>query len=129
MKIRSGYVSNSSSSSFVVVGYLIDDESKTRYVDLIKEIDQLMSTKEIFEDFGCYFEKNGISIIYGDIDTGIEEGKTFVGKQICEYDLESESFPDVQFEIDDIKEQLEKFEKYLLPEEFKLKIIIGTKVC
>ena len=128
MKIRTGYVSNSSSSSFVAVGYILEDKSKTRYVDLIQELDPTMSVKEIFEDYGCHFEKNGISVICGDIDEGIKEGKTFVGKKLLDY-YDINEFSDEQFEIDEIKEKLELFEKYLLPEEFKLKLLTGTRTC
>lgn len=126
MKIRTGYVSNSSSSSFVAVGYILEDKSKKRYVDLIQELDQTMSDKEIFEDHGCHFEKNGISVICGDIDEGIKEGETFVGKKLLEY-YDFDGFSDEHFEIDEIKEKLELFEKYLLPEEFKLKLLTGTR--
>ena len=39
MKIRRGFVSNSSSSSFVMVGYLLKDESCSRFFELAKKLD------------------------------------------------------------------------------------------
>ena len=105
MKIRTGYVSNSSSSSFVAVGYVLEDKSKTRYVDLIQELVPTMSVKEIFEDYGCLFEKNGISVICGDIDEGIKEGETFVGKKLLEY-YDFDGFSDEQFELMKLKKNL-----------------------
>lgn len=106
MKIRSGFVSNSSSSSFIVKGYLLDD----------KDFDE----KTIMEKFGYYTEENikkytytygdkeelelsdmfwdfkeenkNISFLQGYYD-GVQEGKILIGEKL--HDSENADLPDM----------------------------------
>lgn len=128
MKIRTNYVSNSSSSSFVVVGYLIDDESMSKYYEMAKKLDpELVSQSKDVED---YIDKNGyetsgkgLSLFAGCDDNGFESGKTFVGKFIAKGDDDNNGMDEKIMDIDEIRNAISK--EFDFPDE-KIKVITGT---
>ena len=129
MKIRTSYVSNSSSSSFVLVGYVLEDESKDRFFQIAKKIDpELLSHYETVEDLvddeGYTVEnwKTSIIVRAGAEYNGLEEGKTFIGYYISP---EGDTITD----IGNVKEGLSDFETFLQDEEKKLKVVTGTEEC
>ena len=95
MKTRNGFVSNSSSSSFVVIGRMMDsaDITKIGILELLytpEEIDNMMpkgyrakkwSTLSDKEKKDAYYNINRcpFAILEGD-DDGMPEGKICVGK-------------------------------------------------
>ena len=129
MKIRTSYVSNSSSSSFVLVGYVLEDESKDRFFQIAKKIDpELLSHYETVEDLvddeGYTVENWKASIVVkaGAEYNGLEEGKTFVG-----YYISPEGYTII--DIGNVKEGLSDFETFLQDDEKKLKVVTGTEEC
>jgi hypothetical protein len=77
MKFKNGFVSNSSTSSFVVLGYKIDDTLENQ-----KKIVQVVNKKNLDDQDEIYVElwnlKDGFTYYSGG-DDGIEEGKALVG--------------------------------------------------
>ena len=94
MKIRNGYVSNSSSSSFVVA--LIDED-------------------------GYEVENDKVIVKTGCDDNGIEYGKTFVGKSISISDNDNCGMNDTIIDVDEIKNDPKEFENMFEGDEKKMK--------
>ena len=62
MKIRGNYASNSSSSSFVITGYLISDEDLSRYWKMVKELAPELVEK-CNNDFQCFQHEYGYDTV------------------------------------------------------------------
>ena len=128
MKIRMNYVSNSSSSSFVVVGYLIDDESMSKYYEIAKKLNpELVNKSKNMKDYisenGYETSGNGLSVITGCGDNGFDKGKTFIGKFIAKGDDDNNGMDEKIMDIDEIRNAISKEFDFLNE---KLKIITGS---
>lgn len=70
MKIRKGFVSNSSSTSFVLIGYIVEEDVARRYISEIleKEMseekmeDAVEVIEELNDDYIAYLPEFGIAI-------------------------------------------------------------------
>ena len=66
MKIRNGFISNSSSSSFILFGFSSEDSDKV--YDMVKEKvkkeDPYLSDQELFWKIQYYLERRGIDYCY-----------------------------------------------------------------
>lgn len=110
MKIRNGFVSNSSSSSFVIRGMKIDSEEIIKTLNIPKsEIEEIEDDYDIYEFLGQKF--NGLSVeadgnYFGEIDYGT----LVIGKSLGDLkDGDVTEFKDRTEEED--KEILDVFEK------------------
>ena len=145
MKTRSGFVSNSSSSSFVVLGILLDqEENPTRKVlekfisrDILDKLaknsygeannwqeygDKNDSNGEILHELGNRPEYGNL-IIRDNYDDGAPEGKTIVGIEIADGD--QTAWPQ---KITSLTNLLAQAEKTGLPTK-DLQIITGSRMC
>ena len=125
MKIRSSFVSNSSSSSFVVVGYMLDDNKQTKIllVDTLENLtgevlDHEKMTRDEMDNKFCDlgFDFSGL---YD------EKDKTFVGVMLADNDGCSEDtktpFLSVVSKVGELTDALGVRQE---PE-----IISGTRMC
>jgi len=119
MKVRQGFVSNSSSSSFVVVGYAI----KTEELEKISEDKDIDIYDEIYDSGFRY-------LCSGDNDT--PEGCDIIGKDIAsmdEYFMKKGeiSLEDLSKKATKVKDKLKELGIDI--KDIKAKIYTGTRAC
>ena len=137
MKTRNGFVSNSSSSSFVLIGYLVDKQECSE-LDLIEKIytpeeldgfarssDEfdVSSWEELDDSDKAYlvYEHGEISIL-SCTDDGIPEGKMAVGKLI-----RTPSYDCLEYSVTELDSVIEDLHKagFTGP----IQVITGTMCC
>ena len=106
MKIRSGFVSNSSSSSFIVFGFSSEDSD--RVYDMVKKKveaeDPYLSDQKLFWRMQYYLERRGIDYCYKeDWNYNHTDGIGCI--------LEEGSIEEFNKSLEKAKEALEKFDE------------------
>lgn len=130
MKIKSDFVTNSSSTSFVVVGYLIDCDDFYKFCKKLKEkldIKIEVDEEDYYEIIDYLDESMGIYVGYG-MEQGAPDDETvIVGEMIAEIDDDKCYGTSVRTlrDFDDIIEIGKKFGKT----KDDLKIISGMRLC
>lgn len=125
MKIRNGFVSNSSSSSFVLVGISCKSFTKKQKIELMNKYNfKFDSDNDIDEEFQFFIDENNFNIHDGEYD-GVKG--YVVGKSICEGDDTLES--NIISISDMIKIGTEIREFFNIPESKEVKLYTGTRSC
>ena len=149
MKIRIGFVSNSSTCSFIIYGFKLPDEKnkldmiqklleKTKedivaemkicsyYKNLKREIDDGDIDEFCYELLqGLDFEKNGFDVEFGEGIDGI-----IIGKHLAKISSEEDFIDNAEYGIDDIQKIADKVkEKLEISDDIPLKIYMGTQCC
>ncbi len=114
MKIRTGFVSNSSSSSFILYGYIFDKNTDV-LSDIMNKLGydvDVTDGESFYEVMDDFFDKG--FYISDDPETGAPKNKIIIGKILNEVDSESASFDEDEKRINinqlnDIQKELDIF--------------------
>jgi len=152
MKIRTGFVSNSSTSTFIMVGFVINKDAplcEREAKEITKE--RLIRThprwKEISKSLEDYMDSNDIALeeaidsisdVYGDDDNidfldneedGAPENSMIVGIKLAEYASDSAYICEFQCSQDELLAHVEKIRSRLnIPSHLNWTIYLGTRM-
>jgi hypothetical protein len=132
MKTRIGFVSNSSTSSFVVLGYLVDGDYKDVIRTIAKEFlspEELIIEDEEEDDAWEYYEKLQNHNVFIESDLDIPKGEVLVGKMLS--DISNEDYGAQFKEIDpqEAGEIVSKIAKAIGKTDKHPKLYTGIRNC
>jgi len=151
MKIRQGFVSNSSSSSFIALAFSVENEKSPfeklatffgKKEDFNKEVEKEMSkeyNKEedrdcVEQDVFCWSlgleEKHDIRVLSGSED-GVGEDDRVVALMLAETDLDSGDFGEGEVSFNEDDENFKKVTKMrdAVNTAAEIRVIYGTRCC
>ena len=129
MKNRHGFVSNSSSSSFVLIGYKLDGKIEEIVKKFAPEIYAQLKAK-CEQDKGCYFEDELHDFLNSNFIEGItylsDDGPGYLGRVLSQMSSEDCSFDSVTLTGIELSEVMERVQADLEMDE-PPSLIIGTR--
>jgi len=130
MKIRNGFVSNSSSSSFVIVGYKmtdldLSDENKKNMMDKLGYQEKYSDFIENWYDF---LDSNSLENIGKNIGYLSNDGGGYIGLIIVDVPSDSYDRESSSIELSEVNDKIKKLKEFLNVE-VDPKIHSDTRSC
>jgi len=132
MKTRQGLVSNSSTSSFIVVGYKLkyDHRDKNSLLEIVKKLDPTKidandteAAWDILYELQNEGREDGLEIFLDG-----EDGSVYVGIVLADVSSDGDSLENKAYDIKDLVEKC-NIAKKLLDTQEDPKIYTGTRAC
>jgi hypothetical protein len=131
MKTRNGFVSNSSSSSFVIIGYPEGKVFPDKEAALKKYAPKLLDSKDC-KEYGVdevWFDFLGKPGLYGNgISHLPNDGPGYIGIILADVSSDGGALGDSKISLDGVMKKIKKFQKLFGIIE-PPKIITGTRSC
>jgi hypothetical protein len=126
MKIRNGFVSNSSSSSFILIGIPVDKDKIDLNELILKYMpDADLSDEDFYWKYLYKLKKHDIYV--GNEDDDLDENKIYFGERIDIDDCEG--LDHNEYDIKSLMDKAEKLKKQHNLDTNDIKIITGTRCC
>jgi hypothetical protein len=128
MKIRTGFVSNSSTSSFVIVGFLLPKKEWTH-----ERVFNALYPDQEFDEDSWYetFDNDEEGRAYQDDgDGGAPKGKVIVGYKVAEYSSEDCDFTEANVDLAEMTDRCNALGEQLgVPKGQGVRLFCGTEAC
>ena len=131
MKIRNGFVSNSSSSSFIAKGFVLDRKEYKKYEEEIAKAFNITWETEGFDDYEIYDNRkeaiyNSELFIAENIEDGAPRGKVIIGEMIYEADENCDylGYQELDCSLSDVTSKIKS-----VIGDYPLKVIVSSKSC
>lgn len=127
MKRKNDFVTNSSSCSFIFIGWVI--ETGDREIEVVKENMEIFGTNEYEPGLRTYENLNEVyngkvDITLGDSENGFPDGKLCIG---ISDSISDDDYEPCEYRIKDVMDRDPKLAELFNPDD--IKIITGTGMC
>lgn len=131
MKLRSGFVSNSSTSSFILKGFVLSKDDIS-LENLVEKLNIGSNESEdinfyLYEYLREYFDKKDLSILINSED-GAPNNSIVIGSMLQDTEYELMDMV-IDFELDNKLIEQKQLLESVVGKELPVRIIVGTRCC
>lgn len=131
MKLRSGFVSNSSTSSFILKGFVLNKDDIS-LENLVEKLNIGINESEdinfyLYEYLREYFDKKDLSILINSED-GAPNNSIAIGSMLQDTEYELMDMV-IDFELDNKLSEQKQLLESIVGKELPVQIIVGTRCC